>query len=87
MRRKQVIHFFFKADRWVILMSQKKKIASDSSPEKKKKKEEKEKKEKRDYIHTIQFFLLFLHESRILIFIKNNMKNIKYILTVRSNSV
>jgi hypothetical protein len=47
----------------------------------------KEKKEKRDYIHTIQVFLLFLHESRILIFIKNNMKNTKYILTVRSNSV
>jgi hypothetical protein len=30
----------------------------------KKKKKEKEKK-KRDYIHTIQFFLLFLHESRL----------------------
>jgi len=45
------------------------------------------KKEKRDYIHTIQVFLLFLHETRILIFIKNNIKNTKYILTVRSNSV
>ena len=48
-------------------------------------KEKKKKKEKRDYICKV--FLLFLHESRMLIFIKNNMKNIKYILTVRSNSV
>jgi hypothetical protein len=42
------------------------------------------KKRKRD---TIQVFFLFLQESRILIFIKNNMENTKYILTVRSNSV
>jgi hypothetical protein len=34
-----------------------------------------------------KFFLLFLHESRILILKKNNMENTKYILTVRSNSV
>jgi len=54
---------------------------------KEKKKKEKEKKEKKEKIHTIQVFLLFLHERRILIFIKNNMKNTKYILTVRSNSV
>jgi hypothetical protein len=56
---------------------------------KKEKKErgEKEKKEERLHIYYSGFFLLFLHESRILIFIKNNMKNTKYILTVRSNSV
>jgi hypothetical protein len=49
-------------------------------------KKEKEKEKKED-IYYSGFFLLFLHESRILIFIKNNMKNTKYILTVRSNSV
>ena len=54
-------------------------IASDRAPTKKK--------EERLHIYYSGFFLLFLHESRILIFIKNNIKNIKYILTVRSNSV
>jgi hypothetical protein len=59
---------------------------------KKKRKEEKKEKKKggekrRDYKTYYSVFLLFLHKSRILIFIKNNMKNTKYILTVISNSV
>jgi len=36
---------------------------------------------------TIHVFLLFLHASKILILIKNNLKNTKNILTVRFNSV
>jgi len=52
-----------------------------------KKKEEEERKRKKKIANTIHVFLLFLHAGKILIFIKNNMKNIKYILTVRSNSV
>jgi hypothetical protein len=56
-----------------------------------KKKKEKKKKERGEkntisYI-TIHDFLLFLHASKILILIKNNMENTKNILTVRSNSV
>ena len=53
-------------------------------------KEEKEKKrEKKEirYPTTIHVFLLFLHASKILILIKNNLKNTKNILTVRFNSV
>jgi hypothetical protein len=54
----------------------------------KKEKKKKGKKKKKEITYLLfRFFLLFLHESRILIFIKNNMKNTKYILTVRSNSV
>jgi hypothetical protein len=55
-----------------------------------KKKKEKEREEKnRDTISyiTIHVFLLFLHASKILILIKNNLKNTKNILTVRFNSV
>jgi len=49
---------------------------------------EEEKKERKERIaNTIHVFLLFLHAGKILIFIKNNMENIKYILTVRFNSV
>jgi len=51
-----------------------------------KKKEKKEKKRETSSI-TIQIFLFFLHESKILIFIKNNLKNTKNILTVRCNSI
>jgi hypothetical protein len=58
----------------------------EGEAKKRKKKKEKEKRREITYI-LFSFFLLFLHESRILIFIKNNMKNTKYILTVRSNSV
>jgi len=49
----------------------------------------KERKEKRDYIldHYSGFFLVFLYESKILIFIKNNLKYTKNILTVRCNSI
>jgi hypothetical protein len=36
--------------------------------------EEEKKKRKKRIANTIHVFLLFLHESRILIFIKNNMK-------------
>jgi len=54
---------------------------------KKEKKRKRKKKEERLHTYYSVFFLLFLHESRILIFIKNNMKNTKYILTIRSNSV
>jgi hypothetical protein len=36
---------------------------------------------------TIHVFLLFLRASKILILIKNNLKNIKNILIVRFNSV
>jgi len=43
--------------------------------------------EEKKIANSIHFFLLFLHAGKVLIFIKNNMKNIKYILTVRSNSV
>jgi len=41
-------------------------------------------KEKRDYIldHYSGFFLVFLYESKILIFIKNNLKYTKNILNV-----
>ena len=42
--------------------------------------EEKEKKKKR-IANTIHVFLLFLHANKILIFIKNNMENTKYIPT------
>jgi len=57
---------------------------------KKKREEEgrgRRKKRKKRIANTIHVFLLFLHAGKILIFIKNNMENIKYILTVRSNSV
>jgi len=60
----------------------------EGGEEKKEKKEGgEEKKRKKRIANTIHVFLLFFHASKILIFIKNNMKNIKYILTVRSNSV
>jgi len=50
--------------------------------------EKKRKEKKRGYpVSLFMFFLLFLRASKILIFIKNNMENTKYILTVRSNSV
>ena len=61
--------------------------SSDSAPvreEETKKKEER--RIERGYI-TIHVFLLFLHASKILILIKNNLKNTKNILTVRFNSV
>jgi hypothetical protein len=45
------------------------------------------KKRKKRIPNTIHVFLLFLHAGKILIFIKNNMENIKYIPTVRFNSV
>jgi len=46
-----------------------------------------EKKERKELQTLFTFFLLFLHAGKILIFIKNNMENIKYILTVKFNSV
>jgi hypothetical protein len=39
------------------------------------------KKRKKRTANTIHVFLLFLHASKILIFIKNNMENTKYIPT------
>jgi len=54
----------------------------------KKGEEEKKKKKEKNCKHYSRFFLLFLHAAgKILIFIKKNMENTKYILTVRSNSV
>jgi len=50
-------------------------------------KKKKKKEERRIECITIHVFLLFLHASKILILIKNNLKNIKNILTVRFNSV
>ena len=63
--------FLFKADACCPLslaINSQWQYAREEEDERKKRK--KEKKEKRGYIHTIQVFLLFLHESRILIFIK-----------------
>jgi len=54
---------------------------------KRKRRRRRRKKRKKRIANTIHVFLLFLRVGKILIFIKNNMKNIKYILTVRSNSV
>jgi len=39
------------------------------------------KKERKELQILFTFFLLFIHASKILIFIKNNMKNTKYIPT------
>jgi len=49
-----------------------------------KKKEKKEKKREITSSITVQVFLVFLHESKILIFIKKFLKNTKNILTLRS---
>ena len=54
---------------------------------KKKQREKRKKRKERVEVDTIKFFLAFLRKSKILIFIKNNLKNIKNILTVRSNSI
>jgi len=47
------------------------------------------KKERKRIANTIHvfFYYFFMRAGKILIFIKNNMENTKYILTVRSNSV
>jgi len=55
--------------------------------EKEKKKKKEERRIERRYSITIHVFLLFLHAIKILILIKNNLKNTKNILTVRFNSV
>jgi hypothetical protein len=47
----------------------------------------KEKKREITHPRLFRFFLVFLHESKILIFIKNNLKNTKNILTVRCNTI
>jgi len=89
--------FLFKADaccplslainsQWQYAREKKK----EEGREKKKRKgggEKKEKKRERISCITIHVFLLFLRASKILILIKNNLKNTKNILTVRSNSV
>jgi hypothetical protein len=53
---------------------------------KKKEEKERERKERRELL-LFEFFSVFLHASKILFFIKNNLKNTKNILTVRSNSI
>jgi hypothetical protein len=63
-------------------------VRQKKKKEKRKKKKRREKKERREIEYLLfRFFLLFLHESRILILIKNNLKNTKNIITVRFNSV
>ena len=54
------------------------------------KREQRKRREKNRETYPISlfiFFLLFLHAGKILILIKNNLKNTKNILTVRFNSV
>jgi len=58
----------------------------ERTEEKKEKKKGEKNRETISYI-TIHVFLLFFYASKILILIKNNLKNIKNILTVRFNSV
>jgi len=69
----------------IVRQGEKNKRKKKYKREKKRKKRKKTRREIRCIL--FMFFLLFLHEGRILIFIKNNIKNTKYILTVRSNSV
>jgi hypothetical protein len=68
----------------------------DSAPVKEKKKKKKKRKqrkkeerriERRYPISLFMFFLLFFRASKILIFIKNNLKNTKNIISVRFNKV
>jgi hypothetical protein len=48
---------------------------------------QKERKKEREKSVLFISFLVFLHESRILFFFKNNMENIKHIPTTGFNSV
>jgi hypothetical protein len=68
-----------------VTIRRKKEEKKQRNEEKKKKRGEKNR-ETISYI-TIHVFLLFFHASKILILIKNNLKNTKNILTVRFNSV
>jgi len=54
---------------------------------KKKERKEKKRKERLHPISLFRFFLVFLHECKILIFIKNNLKNTKNILTIKCYSI